>query len=89
MFALIKAWECSDEQQEQFCNRQGVSLGSFGYWRTKYKRENNNPNPTTGSFIGLKPHLAEGLEVFYPNGVRVRLPQGSSFSDLQALIHLA
>lgn len=88
MFALMKAWECSQEPQDQFCKHHGVSLATFSYWRTKYRRENSNLKPTPSGFIELEPQLVAGLEIYYPNGVRIRLPQGSSLVDLQALIQL-
>lgn len=88
MFAMMTVWESSQEPREQFCKRHGVSLSTFSYWRTKYRKENNSSEPTQGSFIGLQPQLSESLEICYPNGVRIRLSQGSSLADLQALIHL-
>lgn len=88
MFAMMTVWENSQEPREQFCKRYGVSVATFGYWRTKYRKENNSLEATQGSFIGLQPQLSESLDIFYPNGVRIRLSQGSSLADLQALIHL-
>jgi len=88
MFSLIASWELSQEPQSHFCNRHDLTLGTFGYWRTKYLQEKNGIQPALGSFIGLQPQLSEGLEIFYPNGVRIRLSQSSPLVDVQALIQL-
>lgn len=91
MFTLIAAWELSQEPQTHFCHRHDVTLGTFSYWRTKYLQEKNGtePSPALGNFIGLQPHLPEGLEILYPNGVRIRLSESSLLADVQALIQLA
>jgi hypothetical protein len=89
MFAMNESWECSQEPQSHFCKRHEVTLATFGYWRTKYLKDKNITRPALGSFIGLHPQLPEGLEIVYPNGVRIRMPQSSPLTDVQALIHLS
>ena len=88
MFTLIKSWESSQESQAHFCNRHDVTLSTFSYWRTKYRKE-KRAMPASGSFIGLQPQLPEGLEILYPNGVRIRLTPDSPLAEVQALIHMA
>ena len=86
MFDLISRWEDSDEGRTTFCNAHGVTLSTFSYWRTKYRK--SKKAMSSKGFVELKPTLSMGLEVVYPNGVIVRLPQTSSLSDLRALVQL-
>ncbi len=88
MFAIMASWESSQEPQAHFCKRHDVTLATFSYWRTKYRKEKNRTEPALGSFIGLQPQLSAGLEILYPNGVRIRLSQSSPLADVQALIQL-
>ena len=39
MFAHTKAWEASGQRRDEFCKSRGISLPSFGYWRTRYLRK--------------------------------------------------
>jgi hypothetical protein len=85
MFALISEWESGADRRDVFCDRNGITLATFSYWRTKYRREGTQLSPR---FIELKPSTPVNLEVVYPNGVIVRLPESRPLSDLQALIGL-
>lgn len=90
MFPIIEEWESSDENREAFCRRHNVSLSTFSYWRTRYAKSKIGATAhQQGKFIELSPETFEDyLEILYPNGVRLRLPSGSSLSSLQTLIGL-
>lgn len=86
MFAIIEQWESSQESREAFCQSHNLSVSTFSYWRTKYakaKKQAGEPG-----FVQLQACMSDNLEVIYPNGVRVKVPQGSSLADLRALIQL-
>jgi len=86
MFRLIEAWEKSGQKQADFCAAHGINLGKFGYWRTKWLALHpSTKSEPTSSFIPIEkatsleknqsyPKDAEGYEIIYPNGVRLRLP---------------
>lgn len=86
MFAIIEQWESSQESREAFCQSHNLPVSTFSYWRTKYAKAKEQPREP--GFVQLKPRISDNLEVIYPNGVRVKVPQGSSLADLRALIQL-
>ena len=86
MFCLIRQWEESGKDQATFCKEIGVTVSTFGYWRTKYLRALKSGRP--GGFVEIKPSSSMSIEIVYPNGVILRLPQSSSTSELKALIRL-
>ena len=84
MFRLIELWEQSGQNQSDFCASQGISLASFGYWRSKWLAL-DQPNgivepplfmPIVKNESALKTPASTTLvyEITYPNGVRLSLP---------------
>lgn len=78
MFSLIKAWEQSGQSQADFCAAEGVSLASFGYWRTKWLAlQSSGEKESESLFIPIKKEVSpvmSSYEIIYPNGVRLCLP---------------
>lgn len=82
MFSLIKAWEQSGQSQAEFCVAEGVSLASFGYWRTKWLAlQSSGEKESVPLFIPIKKEVSQvtgsvgsSYEIIYPNGVRLCLP---------------
>lgn len=89
MYCYIEEWQRSGLSRKEFCKKHGIAASTFSYWYSKY-RQSEGLEPTTSSsdFIKVNPMLSDSLEVVYPNGVRIRLRQNSSISDLRALIQL-
>lgn len=86
MFRLIAEWSVSDETQREFCQSRGLRPSTFSYWRRKYRQADSQQ---TVHFTQVVPEVKSTIEICYPNGVRVTLPeQGSSFATLQALVRL-
>ena len=83
MYALVAEWEQCGQTREAFCKAQGMSLGTFAYWRSKYQEDHPVGSP---SFIKLGTCVTSSIEITYPNGVMVKLPGESSLSDVRALI---
>lgn len=86
MFRLIRQWEECEKDRATFCREFGLTVATFSYWRTKYLRALKST--TSGEFVELKALTPMPVEIVYPNGVMIRLPQSSSISDLKALIRL-
>lgn len=80
MFRLIELWEQSGQRQSDFCTSQGISLASFGYWRTKWLASSQSEAVSEVSaplFIPLPKQditAPSPYEIIYPNGVRLSLP---------------
>ena len=86
MFELMRQWEESNEDRISFCKAHGLALATFCYWRTKY-RKSQGASPSRG-FVELKPISPLSLEIVYPNGVIIRMPQSSSLTEVKALVQL-
>ena len=86
MFSLIRQWEEGDDNRATFCQEHDLTLATFSYWRTKYLKSQKSNTPK--GFIELKPISRLPVEIVYPNGVIIRLPQSSTTSEQKALIQL-
>ncbi len=86
MFAIIDEWISSNETQIGFCWSRGLRPSTFSYWRKKYREEQGQESPC---FTEVLPEISSKIEICYPNGVKVTLPeQGSSLAVVQALVRL-
>lgn len=85
MFELMRHWDESDEDRISFCKANGLALATFSYWRTKYRK---SLRAASDGFVELKPTSSSRLEIVYPNGVIIRLPQSGSLLDVKALVQL-
>ncbi len=77
---LPEQWRQSGLSQQAFCDREGVKLATFTYWRAKEldaQRKATDPTPlTTFTEVRLeKPDAPERcIEITYPDGTHVRIP---------------
>jgi transposase-like protein len=62
----------------EFCRREGVSAASFYQWRRKLADSSPDDlaqqSPGRAHFIPVEVAATTGLEVRFPNGVRLTLP---------------
>lgn len=87
MFELIEKWEDCGQSREHFCQEHNLNLSQFAYWRTKYLKAHPSKE-IDEAFIPVKPATDSGLEIKYPNGVSIKVPENTSTAQLQSLIHL-
>jgi len=86
MFSLIDEWTSSNQTQLAFCQLKGLAPSTFSYWRKKYLEAHDQE---AAGFTEVLPEVGSKIEVCYPNGVKVTLPeQGSSLPLIQALVRL-
>lgn len=85
MFSLCQQWEESGETRESFCKRHQINIGKFSYWRSQYLAEEK---PREDEFIAIDPSLNSGMEIRYPNGVVLKIPEKTSLAELKSLICL-
>ena len=92
MYPLIETWELSNQSRSAFCELQGVNIHTFGYWLQKYRKENGLPSKGElgKNFISLQVRdtLDAGVELSYPNGVRLNFRGAVSVAYLSSLIQL-
>lgn len=79
---LPQAWRESGLSQRAFCEREGVSLATFSYWRQKERLGGEAADAAAPAFTELVVDSAlnasktvpAAIEVTYPDGTRVRIP---------------
>ena len=91
-FTLIRECEENNQSQRDFCKAHNLKISTFGYWRKKYIRAQNQTvddrsKSTSGTFLTLTSSISS-FEVIYPNGVRIQIPSGTPANQLSALIRL-
>ncbi len=99
MYLAVELWQESGLSQGKFCEREKLSLPTFGYWLRKYRADKeslttkNSPEtfiPVEVPFSELKgpTFLSSGkIEVSFPNGVRLSCPAGIDIAQLKTLIN--
>lgn len=53
-----EAWKCSDLNQREYCEAQGIPLKAFGNWRAKFKAE---PQPPERKLLYRRGGLSHSL----------------------------
>jgi len=66
----IKHWHESNLSQKAYCNEQGLSFASFGYWRTRLNRKPVNSD----KFIPANLSAAASVTVRLPVGLQLEFP---------------
>ena len=95
----IELWQESGLTQQQFCDREKLSIKTFGNWLKKYREERSIKEPgieTSNVFIPvelpgrieLPSARANQIEITYPSGTRVMCPTGIGIEQLKTLINL-
>jgi hypothetical protein len=92
MLQLIEEWKQSGESQISFCKSKNVYLHIFHYWLKRYK-DQFRPVTTGKAFIPVTIPMNEktssnGIEIYYPNGVRIVLPKNSDLSMVRTFIKM-
>lgn len=77
----IRKWRESGLKKKEYCQQQGISMSTFGYWITRI-----NQNKGKGFVPLVPPDKADTscIEIIYPNGIRLRLPN----SDVRIISQL-
>ena len=77
----ILKWRESGLKKKEYCGQHGISVSTFSYWITRI-----NQNKGKGFVPLVPPGKADTsfIEVIYPNGVRLKLPN----SDLRIISQL-
>jgi hypothetical protein len=90
MFALIESCKESGMGKKAFCDQQGLSQAVYYYWQKKYKEATTS---VSGGFIpvkcqGIAPTPATGIEIYYPNGVRIHIGDHTELTLVRLLVGL-
>lgn len=82
---LPRQWRESGLTQREFCEREGIALPTFSYWRAKELKgelssEPASPAPPVPATCFAEVLVAESsaethaIEITYPSGTKVRIP---------------
>ena len=85
MLRMVSDWERSGRSKKQYCRENGIAYSKFRYWSARSREGLTGP---VGSVALERPPVKEGIEVIYPNGVRLGLRAGGDLGLLSRLIHL-
>lgn len=97
MYLAIELWKESGLSQNQFCNKENISLHTFKYWYKKYRKEKTNPqSKPSQNFIPVQvkalnaPIIEEqqDITIIYPNGIELQCPLNIPPSLLKTLLNL-
>lgn len=96
MYGFVNRWEDSGLNQKEFCKAEGINYYKFKYWKTQQSKEQRF---NTQNQVESKPGFIEvgvtdfekiisGLEITFPNGVRLNCNQGLQATQIKELIKL-
>ena len=89
MFPIVEEWQTGKENKKAFCKQKGIAISVFYYWQKRYKESQDS-----GGFVPIrintKGQLSRNpvIEIEYPNGVLVRLPNQTLPSIVRQYLHL-
>jgi hypothetical protein len=84
---LVAEWQRSGVSTREFCERRGVKLGTFSWWRQELARRGHGRQPRVEMVEVGTPVVADrAVEVVLPNGIRLRVPVGFERRSLEELL---
>jgi len=90
MFPLIEQYLDSGQKQDDFCQAHDLPKSVFAYWLARYRAAADS---STEGFVEVVPPergtATAGIELEYPNGLKIRLPGEIAPDDLRMFIDLA
>jgi hypothetical protein len=70
MSTMIEDWQSSGKSKKEYCLEKGINEAKFYYWYSKI----NDAEHILRGFIPIeKPSGTREIEVFYSNGVRLKV----------------
>ena len=91
MFPLIEKWLSSGLSRSAFCAQEGLSIGTFAYWRAKYLSATQESSaPSTTDFVPIAIASTESAPIMEVNlsSVSMKFYQLPPVSYLQELFSL-
>lgn len=83
MLAHVAAWKSSGKSRKHYCTEHGLNAHTMAYWCVK-ARQSKVPS----GFAPVVLVAGGGVEVCYPNGVRLSLPAGMPLMQVAAYVRL-
>ena len=83
MLAHVAAWKSSGKRRKSYCEEQGLNPHTMAYWCAKARIAE-----VPSGFAPVELVAGGGIEVCYPNGVRLVLPAGMPMAQVAAYVRL-
>lgn len=83
MLAHVAAWKNSGKSRKNYCEEHGLSPHTMAYWCAKARSAE-----VSSGFAPVELVAGGGIEVRYPNGVRLVLPAGMPMTQVVAYVRL-
>jgi transposase-like protein len=80
MFPLVERYESSGLTRNVFCDQEGISTGTFHYWRKKYKEQNSSDHNHSFQQITVLPGPSghkrpdRYIVIRTPSGMEIKIP---------------
>lgn len=98
MYTLVSIWQPSNETKTSFCKTHSINIHTFNYWLKKYTLSKTDSSASVSKkFVPLQvlPQDSQGfqgefggIELYYPNGVRLRLTSEVSTDYIACLVRI-
>ena len=90
IYQMVSQWQESGLSRQSFCEQENLRMVTFASW---IKKEREQSQPITQSLVPLHIEeycspLSSGVEIVYPNGVRLHLSSIPCEQELSRLIHI-
>lgn len=83
MLNHVAAWKASGRSRKSYCTEHDLNVHTMNYWCAKARR-----GEVPGGFVPIEVGASDGLELRYPNGVRLLLPSGTAMTLVAAYVRL-
>ncbi len=90
IYQIVYQWQESGLSRQSFCEQENLSMSTFASW---IKKEREQAQTVTQSLVPLQIEgycspIVSGIEVEYPNGVRLHLSSIPGEQELSCLIRI-
>ncbi len=83
MLAHVAAWKKSGKSRKSYCEEHCINPHTMAYWCIKARSA-----AVPSGFAPVELVAGGGIEVCYPNGVRLVLPTGMPMTQVAAYVRL-
>lgn len=83
MLAHVAAWQQSGKSRKAYCTEHGLAVSTLDYWCGRGRGGGGRRG-----FAAVELAAPPGMELHYPNGVRMVLPAGTALEHIAACIRL-
>ena len=88
MLSMIKDCLESGQTKSSYYKKLGIPQAVFYYWLRQYRQKLSPEEVFIPVHVKTPEVFLKEIEISYPNGVRLKIPEGIELSQLRSLISL-